>query len=91
MSHEKPTFEDNENAGLTLSQEYLKDLRDNFAELLMRKGRILDNPGVFPAGYESTPRIFRYPLNPKVVQQIFFSQDDVIINNGEVNYYTPTA
>lgn len=83
-------FEQPDSYRLTLNSEHLSDLQLRLAQALILHGDIESNPGVFAVTKGEEPRTFTATVDPEIVHQLFYpEQDDVGILTTEVSYSTP--
>lgn len=78
---------------LELSQGKLASLYKGIAEALIRsnKGELNDDPTVYPPLDGPTPYIFKFPLSPQFVREVFYQEDkDTIVGSDcYVSYASP--
>lgn len=86
-----PDFEHGNPLALELSEDTLAHLRDELAKILILRGKIEEALGVYPVSdQDSEPRMFTYPLEPEFLKKLLFANDDdTIVKEGYVQYYTP--
>lgn len=74
---------------LELASRTVEQLRDQLADVLIRKGKPDEYSDVYPAGDGSTPYDFSYPLDVEFLKSTFFPNDtDVVIEGGQASYFT---